>query len=116
MTLESGVILIILAVAAYMFVRRHRRVWATGVLPLMIVPLCNIIYSPIGRRIALVRSLYRAHMIRLGVYVGALAVTTLCAVLFARRLPAGKARFAYLLSSLLFAAILAILFWMKLKD
>lgn len=116
MTLESGVILIILGIAAYMFIRRHRQVWAAGVLPLMVVPLFTIIYSPIGRHIALVRGLYNAHMIRLAVYIAALAAAGVFSVLFSRRLPVGKARYAYLVSSVLFSVLLSVLFWMKVAD
>lgn len=116
MTLESGIILIILGVAAYMFIRRHRRVWAVGVLPLMVVPLVTLIYSPVGRQIAKVSGLYRAHMVRLGVYIVALAVACVTSLLFSRRIPAGKMRTVYLASALVFAALLAILFWMKVVD
>lgn len=116
MTLESGIILIILGIAAYMFIRRHRRVWAVGVLPLMVMPLFTLIYSPVGRHIARLSGLYRAHLVRLGVYIAAIVVASVMSLLFSRRIPAGKIRNVYLTSALLFTALLAILFWMKVVD
>gem|GEM_PF-2313831 len=49
--IECWAIIIMLGIAAYMFIRSHKKVWAGSVLPLLIVPAVNIIYSPISRKV-----------------------------------------------------------------
>ena len=114
--LECWVIILILAIAAYMFVRRGGKVWAPGVLPLMIIPLVTILYSPVSRTIvAHSHSLPRAHWIRLALYVVAFAVALVTTRLFARRLPRGRNRYVYMISSASFSLILILLFMIKIR-
>ena len=116
MVLDCWVIILILAIAAYMFVRRGGRVWAPGVLPLMIVPLVTILYSPVGRLIvARTHSFSRAHLIRLALYIVAFAVACVTTRLFARRLPRGRNRYVYFISSVVFSLILILLFMIKIR-
>ncbi len=70
MVLESWVVILILGIAAYMFVRSKRKVWAMGVLPLMLVPFVNIIYSPINRHIV-AAGMGTGDTLRILIYVAA---------------------------------------------
>ena len=112
MVLECWVIILILAIAAYMFVRSGKKAWAPGVCPLMLLPFLNILYAPIGRHIAASDSSL-ANIIRMLVYLVSFLGVSFWTVILARRLPKGRSRYAYVVSSVLFTAILAIIFLVK---
>lgn len=112
MVLESWVIIVIMAVAAYMFARAHRKGWSLRVLPLMVGPLCNIVFSPFARRITQAGG--DAHPARILVYVAAAAVTAVWVFFCARHLRPPAARAAYILCSLAFTVIVLAIFYIKL--
>ena len=114
MVLECWIIILILAIAGYMFIRGHKKMWAPGVLPLMLLPLVNIIYHPIGMRIAASSGgAAAAGTARLVIYLLSLAAASIWVVLFSRRLPAGRSKFAYIISSIGFTALLVVIFTIK---
>ena len=106
---ESWVIIIILAIAAYMFVRSHKKIWAGSVLPLMLVPAVNIIYSPIGRKIMTVNK-YDSFSIRTVIYLLAFAAVCVWTVAWGHKLPVGKSKYAYISVSIAFTFILILIF------
>lgn len=113
MVLECWAIIIILSIVAYMFVRSGRKPWAPVVIPLMLLPFVNIVYSPIGRHIAF-HNVQTAHSIRIALYAVSIAAASLWIVILGRRLPSGRSRYAYILSGILFTILLAVIFTIKL--
>lgn len=113
MVLECWIIILILAIAGYMFIRGHKKMWAPGVLPLMLLPLTNIIYHPIGMHLAVSHGSAAAGTARLVIYLLSLAAASIWVVLFSRRLPAGRSKFAYIISSIGFTALLVVIFTIK---
>ena len=115
MGLESWVILIILGIAGYMIVRSNRKMWALGVLPLMLVPVLNIIYNPIAEHLVHIHPgfLYTENLIRLIIYIVGFLMASFWVIFIARRLPKGRSKYAYIVSSILFTAILIIIFVIK---
>lgn len=107
--IECWVIIIILGIAAYMFVRSHKKVWAGGVLPLMLVPIVNIIYSPINRKILEV-SKEAAVSTRIIIYIVVFAVVSVWTVLWGTKLPAGKTKYIYMAVGIGFTLILLLIF------
>lgn len=97
-----------------MFVRGKRKSWAPGVIPLMLVPFVNIVYSPIGRHIAR-HDPTRAYGIRFAVYVIAFLGASVWISMLSRRLPSGGSRAAYILCSVFFTAALIVLFIVKVR-
>lgn len=114
MVLECWVIILILGIAGYMFVRSHKKTWAMGVLPLMLVPFLNILYYPVYSHISQ-SNLYKADIIRLVIYIVSFVAASCWIVVFARRLPKGRSKYAYAASTILFTAILIIIFIVKLR-
>jgi hypothetical protein len=114
MVLECWVIIIILGIAAYMFVRSNKKTWAGCVFPLMLVPLLNIIYAPIGSHIAIDRPLM-SGVIRIIIYIVSFIAASCWVIAFARILPKGRSRYAYVTSSILFTAILIVIFIVKIS-
>lgn len=99
-----------------MFVRSDKKSWAPGVLPLMLVPFLTIVYYPIGRHIAIaLKEPARADTIRLVLYAIAFLAMSFWTVAFARGLPKGKSKLAYIFSSIIFTAILIIIFILKFR-
>lgn len=113
MVLECWVIILILGIMAYMFIRSGRKSWASGVLPLMLVPVIEIIFSPLGRRIAL-QSFTTAATVRIILYVIFFIFSSVWAFLWAKRLPSGKSRYAYRIMTIGFTLILILIFIRKL--
>jgi hypothetical protein len=114
MVLECWIIILILAIAGYMFIRGHKRMWAPGVLPLMLLPLANIIYHPIGMRIAESSGgAAAAGTARLVIYMLSLAAASVWVVIFSRRLPTGRSKYTYVISSIAFTALLVVIFTVK---
>ncbi|HEX3027362.1 MAG TPA: hypothetical protein VHR42_09095 [Clostridia bacterium] len=109
MVLECWVIILILGIAAYMFVRGGRKIWASGVLPLMLVPFADIIYSPIGRRLAR-HSVAYSNGIRLSIYGVLFIIVSIWVILWAKRLPSGKSKYTYIIISIGFTLTLILLF------
>jgi hypothetical protein len=107
--LECWVIIIILGIAAYMFIRSHKKVWAGSVLPLMLVPFINIVFSPISRKIMRYSNV-DAYCARIIIYIIAFAVVSVWVFLWGRKLPLGKSRYAYICVSILFTFILILIF------
>ena len=105
---ECWVILIVLGIAAYMFVRRGRRAWAPGVLPLMLVPFVNIIYSPIGRKLGEIGGVYEPT-VRVLTYIFFLVVACVWMMVWAKKLPTGRSRYAYVLTAVGFTLIFVLL-------
>jgi hypothetical protein len=107
--LECWVIIIILSIAAYMFIRSHRKLWAGSVLPLMIVPFVTIIYNPINRRIMRF-SAANAHYVRIIVYIVAFAAVCVWVVMWGQKLPSGKSKIAYMILGIGFTLALILIF------
>lgn len=107
--LECWIIIIILCIAAYMFIRRHKKVWAGSVLPLMLVPFVNIVYSPINRKIARHNVAY-AYSARIILYILAFAAMSVWTVTWAQKLPSGKSKIAYVIVSISFTFLLILIF------
>lgn len=107
--LECWVIIIILGVAAYMFIRSHKKVWAGSVLPLMLVPFINIIYSPINRKI-MEYNHSDAYSTRIIIYLVAFAAVCVWASSWGRKLPAGRTKYTYIIVSIAFTFILILIF------
>ena len=114
MVLESWVIILILGIAAYMFIRSHKKTWALCVLPLMLVPFLNIAYFPLYMHISSINH-QRADVIRLVLYIVSFLAASCWIILFAHKLPKGRSKYAYVISTILFTAILIIIFIVKLK-
>ena len=112
MLTECVVIIIILGITAYMFIRSKRSAWAPVVLPLMLIPFVNILYHPIGTHIAKL-SLNRANVIKVIIYIIAFLISSVWIVFVARRLPSGKSKYAYIISSVMFTAVLVLIFSFK---
>lgn len=113
MVLECWVIIIILGIAAYMFIRSHKRVWAGSVFPLMLVPLLNILYAPLDRRLLLI-SKVTAYSTRIGMYIVAFAGVCVWVTLWARKLPSGRSKYAYIVVSITFTFLLILLLFRDL--
>jgi hypothetical protein len=109
MVLECWVIIIILGIAAYMFIRSHRKVWAGSVFPLMLVPFLNILYSPLNRKL-LLTSQVAAYSARIVLYIVAFAGVCVWVVLWARKLPSGRSKYAYVIVAITFTFFLILLF------
>jgi hypothetical protein len=107
--IECWIIIIILGIAAYMFIRSHKKIWAGSVFPLMLVPFINILYSPINRKI-MEHSRADAYCSRIIIYMIALAVVSVWVVAWGRKLPVGKSRYAYIIVGISFTLILILLF------
>lgn len=107
--IECWVIILILAIAAYMFIRGHRKAWGGSVFPLMLVPFVNIIYSPINRKI-LSYNLQMAYTVRTILYAVSFAGVCIWVTLWSRKLPKGRSRHAYMIISVLFTFFLVLLF------
>ena len=101
-------IIIILFIAGYAFLRGKRKAWSTGVFPLMLIPAVNIILQP--RHMEM---LPNGHFIRAVIYFASLAVMSVWSVLWARRLPHGKSKFGYIFCSVLFSFVLVMLLFFK---
>lgn len=109
MLLESWIIILILAIAAYMFIRGHRKNWAGSVLPLMAVPFFSIVYEPVNARV-LSYGTDTSYLVRVIYYAVLFAATALWAFFWARRLPAGKSRVVYRILAISFNFLLILLF------
>ncbi|CDZ24981.1 putative membrane protein [[Clostridium] cellulosi] len=107
--IECWAIIIMLGIAAYMFIRSHKKVWAGSVLPLLIVPAVNIIYSPISRKVMEV-SKEAAISARIIIYLISFAVVCVWVVLWGGKLPTGKTKYIYICVSILFTFILLLIF------
>ncbi len=112
MVLESWAIVIIMGVAAYMFARAHRKAWSFRVLPLVLAPLANIVYSPVAKDLA-------AHgrdagAVRILVYIAAFIATAVWVFFCARKLSPRAAKWGYICCTLAFTAIELIIFAVKL--
>ena len=108
MAIECIVIIIILAIAGYMFVRSKRKAWFPGVFPLMVVPFVNLVFYP--RRMEL---LPNGHMIRIAVYAVSFLAASLWILLWARKLPYGRSKLGYILCCIGFTFVLALVLLFK---
>ncbi len=113
MVLECWVIIIILGIAAYMFIRSHRKVWVGSVFPLMLVPFLNILYAPVDRKLIKISDV-TAYSTRIGIYIMAFIGVSIWVTLWARKLPSGKSRYAYIIVALLFTFLLILLLFRDL--
>lgn len=107
--LECWVIILILSIAAYMFIRSHKKLWAGSVLPLMIVPFATIIYNPINRKIMTISNA-NAHYTRIILYIVCFAVVSVWVVMWGQKLPSGKSKIAYMILGIGFTFILILIF------
>ena len=113
MVLECFAIILILAIAGYMFMRSQKKAWAFGVMPIMLVPFLNIVYYPIDKHISFTDP-FRANVIRLVIYLVSFVAASCWIIFFARNLPKGRSKYAYIISTILFTAILILIFIFKL--
>lgn len=107
--LECWVIILILSIAAYMFIRSHKKLWAGSVLPLMIVPFATIIYNPINRKIMEI-SAANAQYTRIILYIVCFAAVSVWVVMWGQKLPSGKSKIAYMILGIGFTFILILIF------
>jgi hypothetical protein len=92
-----------------MFIRRHKKVWAGSVFPLMLVPAASIIFTPISARINMA-SQYDAYAAWVILYLLAFAATCVWTVAWGKKLPVGKSKYAYICVSIAFSFILILIF------
>lgn len=104
--------MIIMAVAAYMFGRAHRKRWAFRVLPLLLAPLANIVFSPFAKRMLLHGA--DAGAARILVYILAFIGTAVWVLICAHKLSPRTAKVAYIVCTLGFTALELIIFAVKL--
>lgn len=107
--IECISIIIILAIAAYMFIRGRRKVWAGSVLPLMLVPFLNIIYEPINNRIKL-HSVVGSYYVRVALYAVSFIIVCVWVVKWSKKLPSGRSKYAYSIIAILFTFFLILIF------
>lgn len=107
--IECWVIIIMLAISAYMFIRSHKKIWAGSVLPLMLVPFVNIVYSPFNRKIMRF-SMEAAITTRIIIYLVIFAIVCVWVVLWGGKLPAGKTKYIYISVSIAFTFIILLVF------
>lgn len=107
MVVECWVIVIILGIASYMFVRSGKKAWATGTLPLMLVPFVSIIYSPIGRSLMEHGATFE-NPLRIALYIAAFVAASIWVIFWARRLPTGRSKYSYIFVSIAFTLILVL--------
>lgn len=112
MVIESWAIILIMAVAAYMFGRAHRKEWTFRVLPLIVAPLFNVIYALFAKQMILHG--VDVGAVRILVYIVAFAITAVWVLICARKLSPRAAKYAYIGSTLGFTAIVLIIFAVKL--
>ena len=112
MAVESFAIIIIMAVAAYMFSRADRNSWAFRVLPLMVAPAANLIYYPFARH--LIKHGGTVSAGRLIVYLAAFAVTGIWVFFCSKKLRPATVKWTYVGCTLAFTAIVLIIFAVKL--
>jgi hypothetical protein len=108
-------IIIILAMAGYMFLRSHKKAWAASIFPLMLLPFANIVFHPIGVRLARSMGAAAADGVRLAVYLAALAGVIVWVLLYSKRLPTGRSKYAYVICSIAYTVILIIIFTVKVS-
>ncbi|MDR3552190.1 MAG: hypothetical protein P4L75_03615 [Clostridia bacterium] len=108
MVRECVVIIVILVIAGYVFLRSRRRMWFGAVFPLMLVPLVNTIFSP-----HFLDRLPHGYDIRLVIYLACFAISSLWIALWSKKLPVGKSRSAYIFSSIGFTFVLVIVLIVK---
>jgi hypothetical protein len=106
---ECLVIILILGITAYMFIRSHKKVWAGSVFPLMLVPLVSIMFTPLASK------LYRSNRFNEYVawtilYLLAFAAMSVWTVAWGKKLPVGKSKYAYISVSIAFTFILILIF------
>ncbi|HCC00082.1 MAG TPA: hypothetical protein DEP42_02500 [Ruminococcaceae bacterium] len=110
MVLESWVIIIIMGIASYMSARAHRNRLALRILPLVIAPLANIMYSPVSRHLAA----STVNQWRIIAYVIALIITAAWVWFYARKMEPKNVRWVYVICALAFTAIELFIFACKL--
>lgn len=109
LVIECVAIIIILAIAAYMFIRSRRKVWAGSVLPLMLVPFLNIIYEPIDIKIK-AHSVINSYYVRIALYAAAFIIVCIWVLKWSKKLPSGKSKYAYSIIAILFTFFLILIF------
>ena len=106
---ECLVIIIILSIAAYMFIRSHKKVWAGSVFPLMLIPAASIIFTPISGRL-MQTNVYDAYTAWVILYLLAFAAACVWTIVWGNKLPAGKSKLAYIFVSITFSFALILIF------
>lgn len=109
MLAECVVIIIILAIAGYMFIRSKRKAWFPGVFPLMLVPLVNIIFSPHF----IETHFQNGHLLRIIIYLAAFGVSSVWLYLWSKTLPYKKSRWGYIVCSTIYNIILILVLLIK---
>lgn len=102
---ECWVIILILFIAGYMFVRRGKKIWAGSVLPLMLIPFVYIVVSSHKIRNMLIDTVY----VRPLIYTAAFAVFLLWSVLWSKKLSSKKTKISYIICASLFTIALILL-------
>lgn len=110
MVIECFVIILILVITGYMFVRSNRKAWLYGIFPLMLVPAINIIMYSIRDYKITSDDIF---FIRSVVYAISFLLTTIWVFLWSRTLPFGKSKYAYIFSTLCYTLILCLLLLFK---
>jgi hypothetical protein len=92
-----------------MFIRRHKKVWAGSVFPLMLVPAVSIIFTPFAVRLYQINPFdeYVAWTI---LYLLSFAAMSVWSVAWGRKLPVGKSKYVYISVSIAFTFILILIF------
>jgi hypothetical protein len=114
LVLESWVIILILTISLYLFARSGKRGFTGGILPLMLVPFVNIVYSPFSREITERYGEVLGDEIRIAAYIVALAAAGVWMFIWSVRIPSSRARYAYIIVSLSFTIALILIFIRRL--
>jgi predicted neutral ceramidase superfamily lipid hydrolase len=109
--IECFVIILILVIAGYMFVRSKRKAWFYGIFPLMLVPAINIILYSLGKDF--LSDTDDTFFIRSAIYVISFFLTSVWVLLWARTLPFGKSKYAYIICTISYTLVLCLLLLFK---
>jgi hypothetical protein len=109
--IECFVIILILVIAGYMFVRSKRKAWFYGIFPLMLVPVINIVLYNIIKDFH--KDPGNTFFFRSAIYVISFLLTSVWVLLWARTLPFGKSKYAYITSTISYTLVLCLLLLFK---
>jgi hypothetical protein len=111
-TIQCGAIVAVLLIVGFVFLRRDRKVFVFGILPLLILPLMHLIGIPISYY---AEHRFHINFYHLRIYIDMIALVAACTLfgIFGRGLPEKRVRLGYIISSALFTIILG---WVLVVD
>ena len=111
-TIQCGAIVAVLLIVGFVFLRRDRKIFLFGILPLLILPVMHLMGIPIAYYAA-----HRFHIndYHLRVYIDMIALVVACTLfgVFGRGLHEKRVRLGYIISCALFTIILG---WVLVID